>query len=199
MSSLHSYIDESFSTAAIANTNDYVLYQTTRKAEVSGGSFAYNVLVNNGTYTVKLHFAELAFSSSGKRKFNLTVEGKSWLTNYDIYAAAGGAKKAVVASKTITVADGMLNLNFVSLVDKASIVAIEIVPATSGTRLVQTIKEETGSNQQISLYPNPATDKLMVKLSKSTQPISTTITDLTGVVHGHNTHQPVDASTLEIL
>jgi uncharacterized repeat protein (TIGR03803 family) len=82
----------STTTSAIENTTDDVLYQDTRKAEVSGGSFAYNIPVSNGTYTVKLHFAEIAFTTSGRRKFNVTAEGAAWLSNYDIWVAAGGAK-----------------------------------------------------------------------------------------------------------
>ncbi|QNF31329.1 DNRLRE domain-containing protein (plasmid) [Adhaeribacter swui] len=183
------------STAAIANTQDDKLYQTTRKAEVTGGRFAYAVPVSNGTYTVKLHLVELAFTASGRRKFNVSAEGISWLTNYDIYAAAGGAKKAIVASKTIMVKDGMLNLNFVSLVDKASIAAIEVVPVTAGAR--QAVAE-TKESFPVQLYPNPATNRIRVKLPQPVPQISTYITDVTGVKYQYNTYQLLDTTTLEI-
>ncbi|QNF34430.1 DNRLRE domain-containing protein [Adhaeribacter swui] len=183
------------STAAIANTQDDELYQTTRKAEVTGGSFAYALPVSNGTYTVKLHLVELAFTSNGRRKFNVSAEGISWLTNYDIYAAAGGAKKAIVASKTIMVQDGMLNLNFVSVVDKASIAAIEISPVTTGARLAVVEAKESSHAQ---LYPNPATNKIRVRLSQPVQQISTFITDITGVKYQFNTHQQLNATILEV-
>lgn len=91
----------------------------------------------------------------------------------------------------------MLNLNFVSVVDKASIAAIEVLPATAGARLaVNTVAPET--NQPVNLYPNPATEKITVKLSQPTQQITTFITDLTGAVHSSNKHQVISNTTLEI-
>ena len=152
----------------------------------------------NGTYNVKLHLVELVFTASGKRRFNVTAEGASWLTGYDIYVAAGGTKKAVVAAKTITVADGTLNLAFVSVIDKASIAAIEIIPAATSARLALNPATAAAGSQQVSLFPNPATERVTVKLAAPAEHISTIITDLTGAVLGNNQHQKLDATTFAI-
>jgi hypothetical protein len=69
------------------------VYQTER-----WGVFTYTIpnLASNATYKVRLHFAELAFSSPGQRVFNVAINGTTVLTNFDIVAAAGGGRKAVI-------------------------------------------------------------------------------------------------------
>lgn len=47
-------------------------------------------------------------------------------------------------------------------------------------------------------HTNPATDKLTVRLAEATPQVFTTITDVTGVVLGRNTHRLIDDNTLEI-
>ena len=50
-----------------------------------------------GLYTVSLHFAETApGAAAGKRLFNVALQGKTVLKNFDITAEAGGANRAVV-------------------------------------------------------------------------------------------------------
>ncbi len=47
-----------------------------------------------------LKFAEPVWSAKGKRVFNVTINGTKVLSNFDIFAAAGGEFKAV--DKTFT-------------------------------------------------------------------------------------------------
>jgi hypothetical protein len=49
-----------------------------------------------GTYLVRLHFAEIADNTVGYRREDVSINGQQVLTNFDILAAAGGFKKAVV-------------------------------------------------------------------------------------------------------
>ncbi|WP_336514419.1 malectin domain-containing carbohydrate-binding protein [Pollutibacter soli] len=108
----------------ISNTDNPALYQTER-----WGNMSCNIPVANGSYTVKLHFAEIFFTTTGKRVFNVSAEGQPMLTNYDIVADAGGGFKAIIKSLTnINVSDGTLNLVFTGVVDNAKISAIEVVP-----------------------------------------------------------------------
>ena len=108
---------------AIENTTDDPLYQQYR-----WGSFSYGLPVANGSYTLKLHFAEPYWGSAGKRKFDVEAEGTVVLDNFDIFAAAGGQFRAVTRSFPVTVSDGRLDLDFLSVVDHALISAIELVP-----------------------------------------------------------------------
>jgi hypothetical protein len=171
-------------TAAIDNTTDDLLYQDYRKAYASGGTFGYRIPVANATYTVKLHLAELFFTASGSRVFNVTAEGAAWLTNYDIFVAAGGKNIAKVETRNVTVSDGYLDLSFVSVLDKALICAVEVIPASTTTvtkavTVPQQLREEVAL-QTGTLYPNPARNEVLVNLNEPTGPISATVTDAKG-------------------
>jgi len=93
----------------ISNTSDPHLYQTLRYAY---GSFGYRFDVPNGTYKVELHFAELYHNSSGRRIFDVIIEGQTVLDNYDVFAAAGGWLRARVETREVTVSDGDLSVVF---------------------------------------------------------------------------------------
>jgi hypothetical protein len=91
-------------TAAIATTGvvapaPQAVYQSARQ-----GTFTYMLggLAAGSTHTVRLHFAELYFSATGQRVFNVSVNGAAVLTNFDIVAAAGARNAAVVRSFTAT-------------------------------------------------------------------------------------------------
>src|SRR5579859_4704501 len=47
-------------------------------------------LTPGGSYTVRLHFAETAVTAAGQRAFNVAINGTTVLSNFDIFAAAGG-------------------------------------------------------------------------------------------------------------
>lgn len=93
-----------------------MLYRTGRywPATASPG---YRFTVPNGTYRVELRFVETFWGAPNKRKFSVTMEGRtvSALTKFDIFAAAGARNKAVVKAVTVTVADGVLDIGFVKL------------------------------------------------------------------------------------
>jgi hypothetical protein len=107
---------------AVANTTDDSLYYTRR----IGKSFSYAIGVANGTYQLKLYFADPSYTTAGKRKFNVTAEGKMILTNFDI-VANGGGKAAIVKTFSVTITDGKLNLAFAATLDNAVLSAIELV------------------------------------------------------------------------
>lgn len=114
----------------IANTMDDRLYQTER-----WGLSSYAVLLANGTYTVKLHFAETytGITAAGQRLFSVTAEGASpagW-SNVDVFAEAGGRNAALVKSATVRVTDNVLDLVFTSTVENPFINAIEIIPSSN--------------------------------------------------------------------
>jgi hypothetical protein len=80
-------------TSAVSNPAPLAVYQSER-----WGVFSYAIpgLTPGGPYTVRLHFAEIFWSSSGQRVFNVAINGATVLSNFDIVAAAGAAFKAVV-------------------------------------------------------------------------------------------------------
>lgn len=112
-------------TSAISGTSTPTLYQTERY-----GTFQYQFAVPDGDYAVNLKFAELYFTATGQRQFNVKINGKKVLTNFDVVAAAGGGLKAVDRSFPVTVAGGQLTIQFIPVVSTPTVNAIEILPQT---------------------------------------------------------------------
>jgi len=93
------------------------------------GSFSYNFHLENGSYDVKLNFAEIYHTSANQRLFNVNIEGALKLSNYDIFQKAGSANKLVIEAFKINVSDGTLNIGFITVKDNAKISSIQISPA----------------------------------------------------------------------
>jgi endo-1,4-beta-xylanase len=126
---------------SVVTNDDPKIYQSARE-----NMSDYLIPVTNGTYTVRLHFAETSpsrwgtISGAGQRVFNVSVES-STLNNLDIYGQTGGKNVAIVKVFNVTVSDGMMNIHFspVSSLTGAPIIqGIEILPggpvATSTAR-----------------------------------------------------------------
>ena len=99
-----------------------------------GVAFTFGVPVTNGTYQVRLHFAELNKNGAGLRVFDVNIEGgANELTNFDVWAQAAGINKAIVREFTTTVTDGTLTIQFIRQVENAKISGIEILPVVADT------------------------------------------------------------------
>lgn len=94
------------STAAVAGTDDDLLYQKYR--QLAG---EYRFTVPNGTYNVTLKFAEFVVSKAGDRVMKITIEGVVVENTLDIYKLVGKAT-ALDRTYTVTVSDGLLNIAF---------------------------------------------------------------------------------------
>jgi hypothetical protein len=70
----------------------------------NGSSFTYTIpgYTSGSSHTVTLYFVENYVTGTAKREFNVLINGTQVLTNYDVYAAAGGQFKAVEKSFTST-------------------------------------------------------------------------------------------------
>ena len=117
------------STTGVANAGPAALYQTERWAPCTYTIPVHSKLPNK-TYTVRLHFAETKFDVAGSRQFNVSINGKRVLNNFDIFAAAGGKNKAVVQEfKGIAPdASGDIVISFaVGSADQPKICGIEVL------------------------------------------------------------------------
>ena len=115
-------------TSAVTNPAPQAVYQTERE----GGAFTYTIpgLVAGRAYTVRLDFAELWWTSAGKRVFNVTVNNVAALTNFDTFATAGAANTAIAKSfSTTATSGGTIVIGFKSVTDNAAVNGIEITPA----------------------------------------------------------------------
>ena len=118
----------SHTTATITGTPNPGLYQSQRYDAAGGPELRYQFTVPNGTYIVRLHFAENYEPNfhRGARLFNVDVEGVRVFSNLDIYARAGG-HAALVLEAQATVIDGELHIDFHHEVQNPQVNAIEIV------------------------------------------------------------------------
>jgi len=83
------------------------VYQSYAYAQSGIGSrLAWQLPAADGTYTLRLHFAEPWTTTVGDRKFDIRLQGTTVTTNYDIYATAGARYKATVLSYPVTAAGG---------------------------------------------------------------------------------------------
>jgi glucose/arabinose dehydrogenase len=112
----------------ISNTNDDVLYRSERFDPSALPELQYNFNVTNGDYTVRLHFAEIFNGSfiTGRRVFNVSIEGNTVLSNFDIYGQAG-PNSALIRTFNITVADSSMTIDFRHISENPKVSAIEIL------------------------------------------------------------------------
>jgi hypothetical protein len=124
---------QTYSTSAAINTSGVTgpapqaVYDTERY-----GNFTYTVpgLAPGAAYVVRLHFAELYWTAAGQRLFDVAINGAQVLSNFDIFAAAGGADIAVVEQFTATAdSGGKISIQFTSVKDNAKVSGIEILTA----------------------------------------------------------------------
>lgn len=95
----------------------------------AGQLFNYTVNVSTaGTCTVTLQFAEIYWTAAGQRQFNVIINGNQVLTNFDIFANAGGENIAIAESFTTTAnSSGQIVIQFTNgAADNAKISGIEV-------------------------------------------------------------------------
>jgi PKD repeat protein len=116
-----------FSTAgAIDGTTDDFVYQSERY-----GDFTYETPLPDGEYEVTLKFAEVYWSDTGERQFDVRIEGTEYVTDLDIYAEAG-KNTAYDETYTVNVSDGKITLEFDTDTDNAKIAAIVVSDSDGG-------------------------------------------------------------------
>jgi hypothetical protein len=116
------------STATIRGTADGALYRDERY-----GNFSYVIPLAAGSYDLTLKFVESTYSARNQRVFNLWVEGRLSLKDLDIYAV-GGKDTALDITFTVTVSDGVLNLDFLPSAGDAQVSAILVAKASGSPK-----------------------------------------------------------------
>jgi len=95
------YSDTSTSiiTSTVSNPAPQAVWQSCRW----NSAFTYTLtgLTPGATYTLDLDWAELTWTASGEREFNVAINGNQVLTNFDVYAIAG-YKTALQKQFTVT-------------------------------------------------------------------------------------------------
>jgi hypothetical protein len=114
-------------THAITKTTTQALYQTER---YNGFTYTFTGLPAGSSYAVTLKFSENYWTAAGKRLFNVTLNGTTVLSNFDIFADAGGQYIADAKTFSTTVTSlGQIVIQFQNgSVDYAKIDAIQLAP-----------------------------------------------------------------------
>jgi large repetitive protein len=139
-------------TAGVANAAPMQVYQSNRF-----GSFTYTIpaLTPGASYTVRLHFAESFWTAAGKRQFNIAINGAAVLSNFDIFATAGGQNIAVVEAFTATAnSSGQIVISFTpGAADNPQVNGVEILSngGSMPSPVAPAALTTTSGNHQVSL------------------------------------------------
>ncbi|QMU27911.1 malectin domain-containing carbohydrate-binding protein [Adhaeribacter radiodurans] len=182
-------LDKQVTPGPISATDQDVLYQTYLSATQNLAETRVEIPMANGSYYVRLHFAENYFPSNNSRVFNINIEGTNRLTGFDIHKEVG-YRSALVKDFAVTVSGGVLNLKFNPTVNRLALCGVEIFKSSSGSaantisdlNLTDNVGEEM-KDLQLKVYPNPSNgEKVFVEASNFAQQEEVTLSlhDLVG-------------------
>ena len=118
-------VTNSISTTSVTNPAPQAVYQAERYGAVT---YTLPSLTAGASYLVRLHFAELYWTATGKRKFNVAINGSTVLSSFDIYSATGAQYKAIVKEFTATAnSSGQIVISLTNVTDNATIEGIQII------------------------------------------------------------------------
>ena len=111
-------------TSKVTHPAPAAVYQTARV-----GNFTYSAkgFAAGSSATIRLHFAETLFSTAGARVFNVSINGATVLSNFDVFKTAGAENRAYIAQFTEPAsAAGAYVIQFSSVVSSSLVSGIEI-------------------------------------------------------------------------
>lgn len=76
----------------LPSQSDHTLYEYERYGDTNAGTtltYTFNVSANEN-YQVRMKFAENYWTATGKRQFNVAINGNTVLTNFDVFTDSGG-------------------------------------------------------------------------------------------------------------
>jgi beta-galactosidase len=106
---------------------DAALYDSFRE-----GDFDYRIPLPDGRYRILAKFVEPSATAVGQRAFDVIVNGKTILSRFDVFAAAGGRLKSVDRTFEANAIGGKIDIRFQSIQGKAIVSALSVTPSSSG-------------------------------------------------------------------
>ncbi|WP_158069982.1 CBM96 family carbohydrate-binding protein [Cnuella takakiae] len=188
---------------AVQATDDDSVYLIEQSSNADRKPFRYEIPVPNGTYHVRLHFAEIYWGlpgsglngGPGSRVMTIAVEGKNSLVNLDVAAEVGSAAALVKQVSGVSVVDGKLSINFNATANRPMVCGIEVyrfdpsdAPLTNNQTtqigLLPDGNEALLSSELIRVYPNPVKNQLKVLLPAAYEGnVTLQIVDVSGNIH----------------
>lgn len=108
------------------------LYEDERSGIPGAPPVRYSVPVSDGTYELRLHFAEIFFGWPGRRVADVVVEGVTRLAGYDV-AREVGPRSADVRQFVVEVRDGVLDFHLTPVVGNPQLAGFEVFALPPGT------------------------------------------------------------------
>ena len=139
-------------TSMVPNPAPEAVYQSER---IGGFNYVF-FLTPNANYTVRLHFAENTATAAGQRIMNVQINSVTVLSNFDIYAQAGGPFKAIVQEFNVQAnKGGVIIVAFATVVGAAKLSGIEVLPflptkTVSGSAVPEGLVAAQGSKHYAS-------------------------------------------------
>ncbi|MGO8672921.1 MAG: malectin domain-containing carbohydrate-binding protein [Capsulimonadaceae bacterium] len=123
-------VTDSIDTTSVVDPAPQAVYQTERY----GAQMTYTIpdLAPGASYTVRLHMCENYWTAPGKRVFNVVINGRSVLTNFDLFATVGATHKAIDKDFVVKASNaGVIVIDFTAVTDNGLIDGIEVNPVGS--------------------------------------------------------------------
>jgi hypothetical protein len=142
-------------TNPIAGTLDPALYQDERV-----GLYSYTLPVPDGSYDIKLHFAETEFTAAGQRVFNVDVAETTAVpdvANLDIYGAVGANTALVRTIQNVAAGTGpgpgfgTIHITASAVVGEPVISAIELIPLAPTVTVMSPLNGATGVARTVAI------------------------------------------------
>ena len=152
---------DTIDTSGVTAPAPAAVYQTAR--EGYGFTYTLSGLTAATSYTVRLDFAEFEATAAGQRLFNVSSNGVPVLTNYDIFATAGGRDKAVAQSFTATAdSNGQISITFAYGNNYALINGIQLL---SGNTVLQAINCGLAAGSTLTINPSTFSNQGTLQVS----------------------------------
>ena len=114
-------------TSHVTNPAPQAVYQSMAFANNGYDRLSYTLPVPDGTYTIRLDFAESQVNTAGYRTFDIWLQGQTVRSSYDVVADAGAWHTATALSFTVIAAGGTgILLELVSVKQQAILSGIEL-------------------------------------------------------------------------
>jgi beta-glucanase (GH16 family) len=139
-------------TSAVTAPAPQAVYQSERN-----GNFTYNFtgLTAGQSYKVRLHFAEFYWTTVSQRIFNVFINGKNVLTNFDIIAVAGAPEKANIQEfTTVPTSTNTIFIQYTTVKDNAKSSGIELLVTRPSAPPMVTAN---AGDSMVALNWNPST------------------------------------------
>jgi hypothetical protein len=138
------------------------------------GAMTYTIPNRSGAQTVTLYFAETYLTAAGQRSFNVSVNGAAALSNFDIFASAGGANRAIARSFNTTAnSSGQVVIQFTAVTENPKINGITVAGGNANTFTLTVTKAGTGSG---TVSSNPSGINSCSSTCTASFPANTSVT-----------------------